>query len=85
MDQEEPVVQVGNQLFRGPLEPVQGTAVCFEERGPESSGDESRRDAGARNRLSFISKTDKAIVAKRVFLQPKASSDNARQSIRETQ
>lgn len=64
-------MQVGNQLFRGSLEPIQGTAVCFEE--VKTSATDNNNDSSSYKSLSFTSKTDKVLVMKRVFLQPKST------------
>ena len=70
MDQDEPVIQVGNQVFRGSLEPIQGTAVCFQE-SEVASPLEGSNSCKSVKKLSFLTKTDKMLVMKRVFLQPK--------------
>lgn len=79
MDQDEPVIQVGNQVFKGSLEPIMGTAVCFQE--SKCGTTDNRDDSAPRKTLSFISKTDKILVMKRVFLQPKNSSTTTQEGM----
>jgi hypothetical protein len=66
--EDEPVAQIGNQMFRGSVEPIMGTAVCFQEQATD------KNESPQKKSLSFISKTEKVLVMKRVFLQPKKSN-----------
>ena len=56
LDTDQPVIQVGRQFFRGALDNILGTAVCFEVPRDEA------------NDLKYVGKTEKSLVMSRVFL-----------------
>ena len=64
---------MGNQLFRGCIEPIAGTAVCFAESTDCDSSD-------GKKKLSFIAKTDKVLQMKRVFLKSNMPSQQSESS-----
>lgn len=76
LEDENPIVRVGNQFFRGTLEPIQGTAVCFAVT-PHKQEQQSSRPL--KSKLTYVSKTDKCFVMKRVFLKPKTDGDTSTQ------
>lgn len=91
LDQPEPILQIGNQFFQGSLQPTLGTTLCFEELKPdqgrsarlqrkETSTTLGSSTLNGNHKLTFALKSDKTLLMKRVFLQPKGSSVEQAQS-----
>ena len=75
LDSEEPVVQLGNQVFAGKYQDIVGTALFFEEK--KDKEEENRSDPVFENPdkkvdLKYKCKTNRRLVLKRVFLKEKA-------------
>ncbi|KAI1297208.1 hypothetical protein HDE_04689 [Halotydeus destructor] len=77
IDEEEPILQIGNQFFKGPLDYTMGTALCFEECGQTSRltklNQANVANSNDYKKLKYVVKTDKIFRMKRVFLHPKGS------------
>lgn len=86
LDTQQPIVQIGNQVFAGTYEHTLGTSIFFTLEhtspatacpGDSSSGDQSaghRRvfdNSPADKRVEYACKANKKLVLKRVFLTPK--------------
>lgn len=85
LDGEQPIVQIGNQVFAGTWEHTLGTSLFFTledvaEATSSSSGaaaatlDRVFENSPADKATAFACKADKKLVLKRVFLTPKSSS-----------
>ena len=77
LEEEDPVVRVGNQFFRGTFEPIHGTAVCFKV-SQDTSPEEDASDP--KKKLTFVTKTDKTLITKRIFLRPKTTEESGSES-----
>lgn len=64
LDTEEPVIQVGRQFFRGTLDNILGTSVCFEVPRDDS------------NDLKYVGKTEKGLIMNRVYLKEKSAAES---------
>lgn len=85
LDTQQPIVQIGNQVFAGTYEHTLGTSIFFtlEHTSPatassgESSSDQSADhrkvfdNSPADKRVEYACKANKKLVLKRVFLTPK--------------
>ena len=76
LDTEQPVVQLGNQVFAGRFEDTIGTSVFF-KREPVTAEEAARRDPvfdrEAETKVEYVCKTSKKLVLKRIFLNAKSS------------
>ena len=70
LDTDQPVIQVGRQFFRGTLDNILGTAVCFEVPRDEVNDD-----------LKYVGKTEKSLVMSRVFLESKSKKESTQESM----
>ena len=86
MDGEQPIVQIGNQVFAGTWEHTLGTSLFFTledtvaaEAASSSSSTLDRvfENSPADKATAFACKADKKLVLKRVFLTPKSSSKDS--------
>lgn len=86
LDGEQPIVQIGNQVFAGTWEHTLGTSLFFTlEDTVEATSSSSSSSAATLDRVfenspadkatAFACKADKKLVLKRVFLTPKSSKD----------
>jgi 3-phenylpropionate/cinnamic acid dioxygenase small subunit len=73
LEDEKPVIRVGNQFFQGELEEIHGTAVCFQV---QQDNDDQTSTKRPKSKLSYVGKTDKCFMMKRVFLNPKNGGDS---------
>lgn len=80
LNEEEPILQMGNQLFQGSLDYQMGTALIFEEATLDKTTSRSANVTKDSKKLSFFAKTDKVLPVKRVFLHPKESDNEKDQS-----
>ena len=84
LDTEQPIVQIGNQVFAGTFEDTIGTSLFFtldddqeEEDLPaaaaaaQEEGKERVFDNAPTKRVEYVCKADKKLILKRVFLTPK--------------
>ena len=78
INEEEPILQIGtNSFFKGKYDNLIGTAVFFEEKKPtnksKSESDFSSETSEVK-RLSYLTKTNKTLNFKRIFLEAKEKS-----------
>ena len=81
LDGEQPIVQIGNQVFAGTWEHTLGTSLFFtlEDTVAEAASTLDRvfENSPADKATAFACKADKKLVLKRVFLTPKSSSKDS--------
>ena len=58
---------MGTQFFKGSLEHVQGTAIFFEELSEKKPA----KSKEAEKELKYLCKTDKMMMTRRIFIEPK--------------
>ena len=78
LDSEQPIVQIGNQVFAGTFEDTLGTSLFFTvDEKPTDQDDEEIPDLekvfdnSPSKTVKYVCKSDKKLVLKRVFLTPK--------------
>ena len=80
LDTEQPIVQIGNQVFAGTFEDTIGTSLFFtlDDKDKDEAvlpaaaeGKERVFDNAPTKRVEYVCKADKKLILKRVFLTPK--------------
>lgn len=84
LDREEPLVQLGNQIFSGRFEDTVGTSVFFKQ-GVISDEEAAKKDPvfdrSSDNKIDYLCKTDTKLVLKRVFLNAKTKQQQQTEAI----
>lgn len=70
LDEDEPIIQVGNQFFKGTLENVQGTAVFFEDVTDPKTQAPSTKPNEPQKEVKYFGKTEKMMSTRRIFIEP---------------
>jgi len=76
IEKEEPIIQIGNQLYQGQYYETLGTELFFDEveAGPPS---DTLFDSKLRQRLEFFGKTNTKLVISRAFAKPVTNSESS--------
>ena len=78
INEEEPILQIGtNSSFKGKYDNLIGTAVFFEEKKPTNkskSESDLSSETSEMKKLSYLTKTNKTLNFKRIFLEAKEKS-----------
>ena len=85
LDSQEPIVQLGNQVFAGKYTEVVGTSVFFQV---EDVTEEDEVDPvfgkPSDQKLNYLCKSGKKLVLKRVFLNKKQKQNSSKPAAAET-
>jgi general transcription factor 3C polypeptide 6 len=76
IDSNQPLVQVGNQVFVGEYRDTIGTSVFFHKAPQPQASTDPVFGHKIGQQLTFLEKTNKKLVLKRVFLKPKETASN---------
>lgn len=80
LDTQEPLVQIGNQVFAGKYQQVLGTSVFFKRKSDEDLNDDQEDpvfDTLPKSELDYLAKTGKKLILKRVFIKEKPANSES--------